>query len=248
MSCEKFSIVVDNEYNKRKKKYHDELLEKFNHNGNDLEKMIDFPKYSPTESIRQFLIRYELVKIIKDVPGDIIECGVCGGRGLLSLLQSHFILEPSMFYRKLVGFDTFDGFSHLSDIHDNTDVNKPGDFIFTDYNEIMELGKTHTQNFFNDINKIELVKGNAEETIPEYIKQNQHMLISMLYLDFDLYSPTKTALEHLLPRMTKGSIIVFDEIHHKRFPGETVALLESLNINNYKIQNILQSNVNYIIL
>jgi hypothetical protein len=246
MSCEKFS-KNDSSYDITRDKYQHSLLELFSNNNNNLEKCIDFPKYAPNNSIKQFLIRYELIKLIKDVPGDIIECGVCGGRGLLSLLQSHLILEPKFFYRKIVGFDTFNGFSNLT-TNDNIEINKLGDFSFTNYNEILQLGQIHTESMYSDFNKIELVKGNAEDTIPEYIKKNEHMLISLLYLDFDLYLPTKVALQYFLPRMPKGSIVVFDEIHFKRFPGETIALLESLNINKYKIQNMLQSNVNYFII
>ena len=245
MSCEKFSDK--NKFNISRDIYKNTLLEYFNNNNNNLEKIIDFPKYVPNNSIKQFLIRYELLKLIKNVPGDIIECGVCGGRGLLSLLQSHLILEPNFFYRKIIGFDTFEGFVNLSN-KDNININKVGDFSFTNYNEILELGKIHTEFMYNNFNKIELVKGNAEDTIPEYINNNQHMLISLLYLDFDLYLPTKIALDNFLPRMPKGSVVVFDEIHFKRFPGETLALLEKFNINNYKIQNILDSNVNYFII
>ena len=112
--------------------------------------------------------------------------------------------------------------------------------------ELNDLGKIHTEFFYDDLNKIKLIKGDACETIPEFIKENKHTLISLLYLDFDLYKPTKIALDTFLPRMTKGSIIAFDEIHSDRFPGETIALLETLNINNYKIKNVLNSNVNYI--
>jgi hypothetical protein len=245
MSCEKFT--EKNNFNIFRDNYQNKLLEYFDNNNNNLEKIIDFPKYAPNNSIKQFLIRYELLKLIKNVPGDIIECGVCGGRGLLSLLQSHLILEPKFFYRKIIGFDTFEGFVNLSD-KDNINTNKVGDFSFSNYNEILELGKIHTEIMYNDFNKIELVKGNAENTIPEYLNNNKHMLISLLYLDFDLYLPTKIALENFLPRMPKGSVVVFDEIHFKRFPGETIALLETLNINNYKIQNILDSNVNYFII
>ena len=246
MSCEKFS-EKNNEYEVIQNKYRNNLIEKFKSNQNDIEKCIDFPKYAPNNSIKQFLIRYELVKLINNVPGDIIECGVCGGRGLFSLLQSHLILEPKFFYRKIIGFDTFNGFTNIGD-KDNKDTNKIGDFCFENYNELIELGKIHTEYMFNDLNKIELIKGNAEITIPEYLDKNKHILISLLYLDFDLYLPTKIALEFFLPRMPKGSVIVFDEIHFKRFPGETLALLETFNINNYRIQNILNSNVNYIIL
>lgn len=246
MSCEKFGLNDDKIKEKRNNYIHN-LVNYHNNNNNDDEKIIDFPKYAPNNAIKQFIIRYELIKLIKDVPGDIIECGVCGGRGLMSLLHSHLILEPNFFYRKIIGFDTFSGFSTLTE-NDNIRENKEGDFCFNNYEEISGLGKLHTEFMYENLNKVELIKGNAEETIPQYINDNKHILVSLLYLDFDLYLPTKIALEYILPRMPKGSIVAFDEIHHERFPGETIALLEKLNINNYQIKNILNSNVNYFIM
>ena len=35
--------------------------------------------------------------------------------------------------------------------------------------------------------------------------------------------------------MTKGSIIVFDELNFKNYPGETVALKKTLGLNNVKL-------------
>ena len=72
--------------------------------------------------------------------------------------------------------------------------------------------------------------------------------MSLLYLDLDIYLPTKFAIEQVLPRMCKGSIIAFDELYYRSFPGETTALLETFNINNYKINNILGGRINYIVL
>jgi len=247
MSCEKNSLNTNDNFMKKRQNYVNNLILHYDKNTNSDEKIIDFPKYAPNNSVKQFLIRYELIKLIKDVPGDIIECGVCGGRGLISLLHSHLILEPNYFYRKIIGFDTFCGFVGLSE-NDNLDKNKKGDFCFSNYDEILNLGKLHTEFMYENFNKIELIKGNAEETIPKYIDDNKHMLVSLLYLDFDLYLPTKIALEYILPRMPRGSVVVFDEIHYDRFPGETIALLEKFNINKHYIKNILNSNVNYFIL
>lgn len=247
MSTEKYFQSSSNLYFDKRKNYLNNLLNLYNKNDNNIEKLSDFPKYAPNSAIKQFLIRYELIKLIKNIPGDIIECGVCGGRGIISLLHSHLILEPNFFYRKIIGFDTFCGFTNVSN-NDNTEYNKVGDFSFNNENEINELGKLHTEFTYNDLNKIELIKGNAEITIPQYIEKNKHIIISLLYLDFDLYEPTKIALEYIVPRMPKGSIIAFDEIHYPRFPGETIALLEKIDINKYEIKNLLNSNVNYLIL
>jgi hypothetical protein len=64
--------------------------------------------------------------------------------------------------------------------------------------------------FNSHLEKIEIVKGDAVRTIPKYLKENKHTLVSLLYLDFDLYEPTKIALDNFLPRMAKGGLIVFD--------------------------------------
>ena len=37
-------------------------------------------------------------------------------------------------------------------------------------------------------------------------------MISLLYLDFDLYEPTLAELKYFLPRMPKSTILLFDEL------------------------------------
>lgn len=99
------------------------------------------------------------------------------------------------------------------------------------------------------IPKVELVKGDVSNTFESFLLENKHTLVALLYLDFDLYEPTKLALKTFLPRMPKGAIIAFDELNQKFWPGETIALLEELNVNNYKIERFtFQPQISYIIL
>lgn len=92
-----------------------------------------------------------------------------------------------------------------------------------------------------------MIKGDATQTIPEFLKDNRHVIISLLYLDMDIYEPTKVALKEFLPRMAKGSIIAFDELNWKSFPGETIATLEELG-TKYKFVNLLNSQINYCVI
>jgi cephalosporin hydroxylase len=64
-------------------------------------------------------------------------------------------------------------------------------------------------------------------TARQFLTDFPHLVISCLYLDFDIYQPTKVALEHFLPRMPKGSVLVFDELNEEAFPGETIAVMEA---------------------
>ena len=50
----------------------------------------------------------------------------------------------------------------------------------------------------------------------------------IFYIDVDLYRPTKQILDIVKDRVTKGSIICFDEGNNKDFPGEQKALNEFL--------------------
>ncbi len=86
------------------------------------------------------------------------------------------------------------------------------------------------------IPKVELVAGDAMETIPRYLEQNRHLVVSLLYLDFDLYEPTRCALEQLVPRMPKGAVLAFDELNHRAWPGETLALVDTLGIRGVRLE------------
>ena len=61
------------------------------------------------------------------------------------------------------------------------------------------------------------------------MKDNPATVVSLLYLDFLLYHPTKIALETFVPRMPKGSLLVLNMINEKSWPGPTKALMESLD-------------------
>ena len=81
------------------------------------------------------------------------------------------------------------------------------------------------------------------------MKNNPHTVVSLLYLDFDIYKPTKIALENFVPRMPKGSIIAFDELNSKEWPGETQSVLETLGIKNLKIERFpFNTFISYVVL
>ena len=99
----------------------------------------------------------------------------------------------------------------------------------------LSVDKVNKERHLSHIPNIELIKGDFLKTGEEYRKNNKHLLVSLLYLDFDLYEPTKKALDLFLPRMSKGAIVCFDQLNCPNFPGETTALLESFDLKNYKL-------------
>lgn len=218
-----------------------------------IEKIEAFPKYISRQAMAKFLTKYELFKQILEVNGSIIECGVLHGAGTLAWGKLSSIFEPANHTRKIVGFDTFEGFPSVA-AHDTAKGTfhdlKVGGLTGSRLENVEEAARIYDLNrAIAHIPKIELIKGDIAQTAPKYIEDNPHLVVALLYLDFDLYEPTKLAIETFVPRMPKGSIIVFDELNARIFPGETLAVLDTLGIRNLRIRRFsFDSYVSYAVL
>jgi hypothetical protein len=211
----------------------------------------NFAKYCKRQELTRFLARHELFAKILNVKGSIIECGVYSGNGLMSWAQLSAILEPMAFWRRVYGFDTFEGFPQVSSSDSSNSKGaeaKPGDISDACYEDLLECVKLFDLNrFLSQFPKVVPIKGDFCQTGERFLKDNPHLVVALLYLDFDLYEPTKKALELFLPRMPKGAILGFDEINNPEWPGETLAMLECLNIRDIAIQKFpYEPNIAYI--
>jgi hypothetical protein len=171
------------------------------------------PSTAPHEALRSFaktLARYELFKKVMDLPGDIVEAGVFRGEGLFSWAKLLQIFNP-LSRRKVVGFDTFQGFPGTchSD-HDRNasqlanDCNRSVDVMSID-----QLATTARELGLDQ--RIELVPGDATGSIADYRRRNPGFRVALLYLDFDTYEPTQAALKEFYPIVVPSGVVVFDE-------------------------------------
>jgi hypothetical protein len=204
-------------------------------------KLENFTKYVRRQHLKRFLAMYEIFKLILPIKGSIIDCGVFRGFSLMAWAKLSAILEPENLTRRIYGFDTFGGFPLVSD-KDRTSAGaaEQGDFEPAgSYEELLELIQEYDKDrFLGHIPKVELIAGDVLQTIPRFVKERGQLLVSLLFLDLDLYEPTKVALEQLLPRMPKGAVLAFDELDNPIWPGETLALLECLPVHRLKIQRL----------
>jgi len=205
-----------------------------------VEKFENFPKYVPRQYLSYYLAKYEVFKKILNVHGSIVECGVFQGGGLLWWAQLSAILEPVNHQRRIFGFDTFEGFASIDkeDIAvQSSDHHLVGGMSTGAYGEILQTIEVFDLNrSISHIPKIEVIKGDAAETIPKFVSENPQLTISLLILDMDVYKPTQAALKHLLPRLCKGGVIWFDELNAPQWPGETMAVIEEVGLGNLKLE------------
>jgi len=201
-----------------------------------------FARHVRRQDVARFLAKYELFRLNLSCAGSVVEGGVFTGGGLMTWLHCSAILEPYNHSRRIIGFDTFAGFNelHAQDTQTGSSEHlRAGAFGTHDAirAELEQLVAIHDRNRpLGHIPKVELVAGDARATIAQYVQSHPHLLVSLLYLDFDLYEPTKATLEALLPRVVGGGIVAFDELNCADFPGETTALLETVNLTGVRLQ------------
>lgn len=85
------------------------------------------------------------------------------------------------------------------------------------------------------LSNVKLVKGWFNETLPGFLAAHPGP-VSLVHLDADLYSSTKTCFDNLSPRIVPGTVIVFDElIGYPDFKEhEMKALYEFVNAHGVK--------------
>jgi len=182
------------------------------------------------------LSRIKLFELIREMPGSIVECGVYRGNSLMLLQQLSLTLEPYAINRTIYGFDTFEGFRSIDSRNDPKDITEE---MFSDTNDELLRQIIELQDVVRPVNRIpktHLVKGDIARTVPEFVRDNPGLCISLLILDTDLYDSTKVALMNFLPHMHKGAIVLLDEVCYSKFIGETIALKEVCDLRKVRLK------------
>lgn len=214
----------------------------------DLYKSNPLPEEEVTANSALFLKRQELSKIlffneiyqcVINLHGIIIEFGCRWGQNLVIFNNLRAIYEPYNYNRKILGFDTFEGFKNTN-LKDGADqIIEEGSLAVTKNYELFleQLLKSHEKECpLSHIEKNKLLKGDASVTLKKYLEENPQTLIALAWFDFDLYQPTLECLNLIKPHLIRGAIIGFDELNDPKFPGETLALKEFADLNSLEIQ------------
>jgi hypothetical protein len=216
----------------------------------DNELLTNLGLFISRQTLSRILFMQELYLKIISVHGVIMEFGVRWGQNLSLFSSLRGMYEPFNYNRKIIGFDTFSGFPSLS--KKDGDLLSVGDYaVSSNYETYLEqiLNYHEKESPIPHKKKFELVKGDASVTFKNYLEKNPHTIVALAYFDFDIYQPTKDCLEILLPRLTKGSVIAFDELNCPEFPGETIALMETIGLSKYAIKRSpLNPLISYIII
>ncbi|MCX5666804.1 MAG: class I SAM-dependent methyltransferase [Candidatus Omnitrophica bacterium] len=183
-----------------------------------------------TTRISKMIAHYELYKMVRDLPGSIVECGVFKGCSLVRFTAFRTLLNNS-FSKKIIGFDTFGGFPETNFVPDKKFrqhlIDTAGEHSISKQ-QLLDVLKQKGLD-----KSVELVEGDITTTVPGYVESHPELKIALLNLDVDIYEPSTAILEHLYPRIVQGGILVLDD--YGVWPGETKAVDEYFKDKKNKI-------------
>lgn len=150
-----------------------------------------------------------------EIPGEFIECGVW--RGGSAMVMALTLLDLASTRRHLYLYDTFeDGFPSAGEEDVSIYGETPCDlwqrsaaagWTVEAFTARVDSVRETIQSTGYPMDRIHLVKGRVEKTIPEQAPQ----AIALLRLDTDWYESTVHEMEHLYPRLSRGGIFIQDD-------------------------------------
>ncbi len=182
-----------------------------------------YPLYACPQTLLRYSFIFEIVRKISNRVGNICEFGTWKGATAILIAKLIEEIEP-MTPRKVLVFDNFSGLPKPT-IKDGKKAEKFVGSYKGDYESMLEIIDTFDLN-----HRLKIIKGDANETIPDYFTSDNPELISLAYFDFDLYDPTMTAWNSIKERIHTGSMLIFDEgLDTKNWIGECLAVKEIIN-------------------
>jgi len=132
-------------------------------------------------------MQYQLMRLIRNVPGDTAECGVYKGAGSYIICKVN--QKNELFQRIHYIFDSFEGLSKP--------VESDGEhWVKGDLASPLETVSINLSEF----NNISIHKG----WIPQRFSDIEHCNFCFVHIDVDLYRPTLESIEFFYPRLNAG--------------------------------------------
>jgi O-methyltransferase len=173
---------------------------------------------------------------VNDIPGAIVECGVWRGGSMMAAALT--LISQGDVSRHLYLFDTFEGMTtpteddvsyageHGANFMDNAKPDGSGsDFCRASIEDVANsIGSVGYP-----ADKIHLIKGRVEDTLPEHAPDR----IAILRLDTDWYESTRHELIHLYPRLVTRGVLIIDDYGH--WQGARKAVDEFIRDNRHPL-------------
>ena len=139
-------------------------------------------------------------------PGIVLEMGVFDG-GSINRMGAKILKDNER--REIYGLDSFKGLEES--------------WSSTDHYQSFDIGGIPPKGIDP---RVQLIHGRVEEVLESFLEAESRKF-ALIHFDMDLYAPTNFALEKLLPYLSPGTLLLFDELYG--YPGWEHGEIKALN-------------------
>lgn len=167
----------------------------------------------------------DLYKQIVSIPGSVLDVGTWRGQTAVLCENLRAIYEPLNFNRRIICFDTFEGYKGFSDRDKSTDLHKDGTYRVggTSYAEYLgHLLTLHEKSnaMGHNFGKHRVIQGDCRKTIPEFFQQQPNEYVALAFFDVNSYDPTLKAFKEIYSRLVPNGIVAFWQLSRETIPAE----------------------------
>lgn len=192
--------------------------------------------------LARFLAVAEIYKKIVSIPGIVMDIGTWRGQTAVLCENFRAIFEPLHFNRRIVCFDTFEGYKGFSDVDRPTDLHKDGTYQvggegYADY--LRSLLVLHEKNnaMGHNNGKHRVIAGDCRVTIPAFFDENPGEFVALAFFDLNSFQPTAEAFKVVHSRLVPGGVVAFWQLTREKIPAEgMVYASEILDHYDYRIE------------
>lgn len=165
-----------------------------------------FHYYCDTHRFQKILARAELVRMVRNFPGDIVDAGAYKGTSTIQFAHLLQTYQPNS-RSKVISFDTFDAV--FPQVRPDEEQSAADHMQTYDVNAYDNLTSALTRVGLAE--RVEIVRGDITETMPAYVSKRPGFRIALLHCDLDVYPATLATLQAAWDRLVRGGVCVFDE-------------------------------------
>jgi hypothetical protein len=184
----------------------------------------------------------DIYRKITHLPGIVIDLGTWRGQTAVLCENFRAIFEPLHFNRRIVCFDTFEGYKGFSDKDKATDLHKDGTYGVggKDYAAYLEhLLLVHEKNnaMGHNNGKHRVIVGDCRETVPTFFEENKNEFVALSFFDVNSYEPTMRCFKDIYARLVPGGIIAFWQLTRDSIAAEAMVYTQDiLNLYPHRIE------------
>lgn len=175
----------------------------------------------------------DIYKLIVNLPGAIFDVGTWRGQTAVICENLRAIYEPLHFNRRIICFDTFEGYQGFSDKDKATSLHRDGTYgvggdDYTSFLQHLLVQHERSNAMGHNHGKHKVIKGDCRQTIPAFFDENPNEYLALAFFDVNSYDPTLKAFEAIWARLVPGGIVAFWQLTRNTIPAEARVYAENI--------------------